>query len=157
MYPLETLLLIAILATNIVYLLLHAPLVYFFLRLRVFLLNFLSGFTNAENRKGLWLEVGHGVGRALMERMGSAKGVIARQGQAAGIESLIEGGGNALGALGAIRGKIDLPIVGKVSPIEAFQLFQSLRGLMAGGGLGQIVGSNPTGAGAAGSGAAQLP
>src|SRR5438445_8461661 len=122
MIPLDTLLLIAILATNCFYILLHGPLVYFFLKLRVFLLNFLSGFTNEENRRGLWLEVGHGVGRALMERMGSAKGVLARQGQAAGIESLIEGSGG-LSALGAIKGKIDLPLVGKVTPFEAFQLF----------------------------------
>jgi hypothetical protein len=69
------------------------------------------------------------------------QGVAAKQEQLGAIDSLMSGGG-PLGALGMIKGKIDLPVVGKVTAGEALQLFQTLKGFMGGGGLQALTGSS---------------
>jgi hypothetical protein len=138
--PLETLLLIGILATNVFYIVLHAPLVLLFIRLRRFLVNFLGGFTNIENRRGLWSEIAHGVFRAVREQAGSAAGVAARQQKAGLLDMALSGGGAGAAALSQLPGKIDLPVVGKVSIGEALQLFQTLRGLLGGLNLNALTG-----------------
>jgi hypothetical protein len=103
-----------------------------------------------EQRQKLIGELGHGVIRAFREQMGSVKGVAARQENAAGIEQLLEGGGG-MGALSLIKGKIELPVVGKVTPMEALQLFNTIKGLISGKGLAQLTGGSQT------SGARGLP
>jgi hypothetical protein len=133
--PLETLLLIGILATNVFYIVLHAPLVLLFVRLRRFLVNFLGGFTNPQNRAGLWSEVAHGVFRAIREQAGSAAGVAAKQQKAGLLDLALQGGGAGAAALSQLPGKIDLPVVGKVTIGEALQLFMTLKGVLGGGGL----------------------
>lgn len=135
MFPDWSLILNYLLATAI----LMAPLEFFVLRnisvFRTWMTTFLTTFSSPEHRKQLFSELAHGVLRALSERAGSLRGAAARQDQSSAITDLVSGEGG-LGALGALRGKIDLPIIGKVTPIEALQLFNTLKGLMGKGGGG---------------------
>jgi hypothetical protein len=142
---LETLLLIGLLAVNVLYLMLHTPLVWFFIKLRRRLEAFLpqmegifSAWTqpNTEEkvnaRRQFFGEVAHGVMRALSERTGSLKGVAAKQQNAGLLETALAG--NAAGLIN-LPGKIDLPVVGKVTIGEALQLFNALKAATSGGGI----------------------
>jgi hypothetical protein len=187
---LDTLLLSALTTLTLAYLLLHTPLVWYFLKLRTRLnhvvdkaepmMDFVSRVNSviepfqqlqqrlnslfdpwtlpnteekAETRRRFFSEMSHGALRALKEQAGSAAGVLARQQSAAGIGQLLQGGVDS-GALSLIKGKIDLPVVGKVTPAEALQLFQTLRGFMSGGNpLAQLTGGGQ----AATSGSGQPP
>jgi hypothetical protein len=110
-------------------------------RLRLVVMGFLAGFNTPEKLKELFTLVAHGVLRAVQERAGSIAGVAAKQNKANIIDTVLGGGGAAAGALAAIPGKIDLPIVGKVTIGEALQLFQTLKGVLGSGGI-QIPGLN---------------
>lgn len=177
----DTVILVVLAAANVLMLLIHTPLVWFFLKLRTQLtgvIDKVNPFTEfvsrvnsvvepfqalqlrlnslfdpwtlpnteekAESRRRFFSEMSHGALRALKEQAGSAAGVLARQQSAAGIGQLLTGEGGA-GALSLIKGKIDLPVVGKVTPAEALQLFQTLRGFMSGGNpLAQLTGAGQT-------------
>lgn len=91
----------------------------------------IENWSTPEGRITTWKEAAHGVMRAMQERAGSAKGVQTRQENASLLE-LAKGG--APMALAALPGKIELPYVGKVSIGEAMQIFQTLKGLVSGGG-----------------------
>ncbi|SRR6266849_4659052 len=97
-----------------------------------------------EKRQHFISELGHGVLRAVREQSGSLAGAAARQQKAGMLDAALEGG-NALGVLGALPSKIELPIIGKVTPAQALQLFQSLRGLMGGGGFQLPTSTSPAG------------
>jgi len=103
------------------------------LRFRLLVTSFIGLLSAPDGRKQIFSELGHGIFRALSERAGSQKGVEARQGQALGISNLVSGAGG-IEALGAIKGKIDVPFLGKVTPIEALQAFIALKNIMGGGG-----------------------
>ncbi len=146
MFPDWTLILNQIIALGVVL----APLEVFVLanliRFRVLVTSWLAAWTSPETRKGLFGEIAHGVLRAVYERAGSMQGVAAKSQKAGLIEmALGGGGGSAAGALAAIPGKVDLPIVGKVTIGEALQLFNTLKGLLAGGGFGALTSTAQTG------------
>jgi hypothetical protein len=97
-----------------------------------------SPLATPEQRQKLTLEFGHTVMRAVSERSGSLRGAAVRQEKAGLIDAALQTG-NPLGILGALPGQIELPIVGKVSPGQALQLFQALRGAIGGqGGLAAL-------------------
>ncbi len=63
-----------------------------------------------EKRQHFISELGHGVLRAVREQSGSLAGAAARQQKAGMLDAALEGG-NALGVLGALPSKIELPII----------------------------------------------
>lgn len=125
-------------------------------------------FSTPENRSRLlselWLqldkldkqklisELGHGVIRVVKENEGSLKGIAVRQAKSELLE-LAKGGG--AGALAALPGKFELPIVGKVTIGEALQIASSINDLVKGVkvGAGQVVDMR----GGSSSSATQLP
>jgi hypothetical protein len=107
-----------------------------------------------EKRQKLIGELGHGMLRALKEESGSMKGAAIRSEKAGLMDAALESG-NALGVLGAIPGKIELPIVGKVTPAQALQLLTSLRSLFSGGQLQNLLPSG--GSSSSGGSASSLP
>jgi hypothetical protein len=111
-----------------------------------------GGLSSGEARKVLFSEMGHGIFRALKEQAGSANGVAARANKAGLIEAALSGGAGGAQALSMLPGKIDLPVVGKVTIGEALQLAQTLQGVFQGGGLQQLLGKSASGAANAGGG-----
>jgi hypothetical protein len=98
-----------------------------------------SPIADPEQRQKLTLEFGHTVMRALSERAGSLRGAAARQEKAGIVDAALQSG-NPLGLLGALPAQIELPVVGKVTPGQALQLFQALRGAIGGqGGLSNLL------------------
>lgn len=91
-----------------------------------------------EVREKLALELGHQVARVIDERAGSLKGVLIKQGKAALRDMALEDG-DPMGLIGSLPSKIDLPIIGKVNPLQALQIAQGLRGAMKEGGLRSLV------------------
>jgi len=106
-------------------------------------------------------KLGHGLIRAFTERAGSMKGASIRQEQS-NLVAAARAAGDGVGLLKALPGKIELPIVGKVTPGEALELFSSLRGLLGGqGGQGIAAllggGGSSSSSASGSSGASQLP
>lgn len=101
-----------------------------------------------EGRASVISELGHGLLRAVTEKAGSLKGAEMRQ-QNAGLLEMVKGGG--AGALAALPGKIELPVIGKVTIGEAISIAQAIGSLMKGGGSNPLAalmqGTSTTGAG----------
>jgi hypothetical protein len=100
-------------------------------KFRVMVTAWLLAWSSPETRKSLFGEIAHGVMRALQERAGSMKGAAVKAENAGNLAAALGGDG---GALGLLPGKIDLPIIGKVTIGEALQLFQTLKGVLGGAG-----------------------
>jgi hypothetical protein len=107
---------------------------------RVWVTGFLTLFKNPVTRKELISEmapqIGHGIIRALKESAGSAQGVAAKQQQAGLLDSVLQGGAAGAAGLLGLKGKVNLPVVGKVTIGEAIQIAQTLQGLFKGQGFG---------------------
>jgi hypothetical protein len=112
-----------------------------------------SNHFTPERRQKLISEIGHGMLRALKEQSGSTRGVNVRQENAALMQS-----GEGLGALASLGNKkIDLPVIGPVTIPQALQIFQTLRGLVGGGGIKELLGSGAAVTSSGGGSASQLP
>ncbi len=114
--------------------------------------NFLESFQNPTSRKALISDVapqlGHGFLRALKEESGSAKGVGIKADSALGIAGAL---GGDVGALMNLPGKIELPIVGKVTIGEALTIANAIKGVLQGGGVGGFKLPGMTGSSSSGS------
>ena len=101
---------------------------------RTFMTGLLSSFKTKEGRQQLFTEIGHGMLRALKERRGSEAGVDARAQKAGILDSVLGGGGDVAGLLSNLPGKVDLPIVGKVTIGQAIEIAKGLRAAVGGRG-----------------------
>lgn len=98
---------------------------------------FYTPIATPENRQKLVSELGHGLVRVLKENEGSLRGVAARAAKGEILEAIKGGGGSA--ALQMLPGKIELPVLGKVTIREAAQAFAALKEMFDGGGGGRLL------------------